>query len=71
MSLSQTKSCRDEYRQQFHTIDVLKEHEKSEQHHRPAPGKPRILVGERKSLLIFIPSFVVTFTVLTVVSGFG
>jgi hypothetical protein len=39
-------SCRGEYRQQFHTIDVLKEHEKSEQHHRPAPGKPRILVGE-------------------------
>ncbi|MBD0360060.1 MAG: hypothetical protein ICV56_05045 [Nitrososphaeraceae archaeon] len=35
----------------------------------PAPGKPRILLGERKSLLIFIPSFVVTFTVLTVVSG--
>jgi hypothetical protein len=39
--------------------------------HRPAPGKPRTLLGERKLLSIFIPSFVVTFTVLTMVSGFG
>ena len=40
-------------------------------YYRPAPGKPRTLVGERKSLSITIPSFVLTFTVFTSVSGLG
>lgn len=40
-------------------------------YYRPAPGKPRTLVGDRKSLSIAIPSLVLTFTVFTWVSGLG